>query len=179
MEGRGANGWSCGSISNKCNWLPFKCLIFFSFLLVLQAQLPPTVSCPVLWAEGVPRRNRKWVGTHTHGLPCVTAGALHTLTVSALSWSLLKLWRLGQLVFVKSLMSHLDWWLGSVCKCTVCVCLQAEWWWHTDQRFMWFPAIRRLHEKLARVGCRVGTFEDDKPPNTVIRNTKSCLAGQR
>lgn len=45
MEGRGANGWSCGSISNKCSWLAFKCLIFFFFPVGATGPVAPR-----LWA---------------------------------------------------------------------------------------------------------------------------------
>lgn len=97
--------------------------------------------------------------------------------MSTLSWSLLKLRRLSQLFFVKSLMSHLGWWLG-------CVCPQ--------------NGTRVLHDGDAQTrGFRVSTQsfsinrylcwlragdtwrESNKLlSNALIRNTRSCFAGQ-
>lgn len=79
-------------------------------------------NCPQLWAATfseqkvcLVRSENEQIGTH--GLPCVTMGAIckhYKWPMSTRSWSLLKLRGLGQLVFVKTLISHSDWWLGCV-----------------------------------------------------------------
>lgn len=80
--------------------------------------------------------------------------------MSTLSWSLLKLRRLGQLVFVKCLMSHLGCWLGCVC---VCVHKMApEFWAMVTHRpgVSVFPYNPSPLTGIC-VGCKVGTFESE------------------
>lgn len=141
MEGRGVNGWGCSSISNKCNWLPFK---WFS-------PPPPWCyrpDCPQLWAATfgewkvcLAETENEQVGTHAHAALCHHGSFIHTLTVAYVHSQL-------ELVKIETaqpacLCQIFDVTLGLMVG--MCVSTKwhqsSAWWWRTDQRFPCFHTI--------------------------------------
>lgn len=171
------NGWSCGSISNKCNWLPFKWSPTPT-PLVLQARLPPAVSCHVWWAEGVLRRNRKWTSrhTHTHTGRLVSPWELYAYTSSGLrplSAGACSNWDSSASLSVANLSCHTwaDGWDVCVHKiapeCCVMVTRRPE--------VSVFPSSPSPLTGIC-VGYGLGTFERESSKllsNTLIMNTRS------
>lgn len=165
MEGRGVNGWSCGSISNKCNWLPLE-WVFFFFPPPLGATGP---IAPQLWAATF----REWevclvgteneVGTHTQAVLSHHGSFIHILTVAHVH---------SQLELVKIGLGQLGW--------DVCVHKMAPEFWAMVTHRPEVSVFSRQSFSINRYLCwlRVWGHLNKLLSNRLFRNTRSWFAVQ-